>query len=475
MAQFNSQFNGTINPMDYTGSSEGGVGIPGPQGPAGAPGKDGKDGISPTVSVQNISGGHRLVFTDVNGTQSFNVMNGKDGEPGPKGNQGDPGPTGDKGPQGNPGLPGERGPEGAQGPKGIDGVSPTIKVEDIPGGHRVTITDVTGDHAFDVMDGVNSENEGTPIPGPQGPAGENAGFGEIVATVNETTGKPNVEVITSGDNTAKNIAFHFSGLKGTDGAPGLPGKDGDPGKDGESAGFGEISAEVDDTSGTPTVEVQTSGDNTAKNITFLFKGIKGADGEPGPKGPAGSDGMPAGFGNITATVDDDVGEPSVEVETSGPDNAKNVTFNFKNLKGENVYSSSEIKIGTWIDGKPLYRRAYKFTTPQLVINVTQWHPIASISNVDEVVSISSVFKPNNAGTYPGNLDIYFDHGVSKFICTLRPTDDAYINQHSNKPCIAIILYTKTTDKATIGLQSDSIAFTETPDIITKASNAKAIE
>lgn len=36
---------------------------------------------------------------------------------------------------------------------GADGFSPTVTVEEIPGGHRVTITDADGPHVFDVMDG----------------------------------------------------------------------------------------------------------------------------------------------------------------------------------------------------------------------------------------------------------------------------------------------------------------------------------
>lgn len=39
------------------------------------------------------------------------------------------------------------------GPPGDDGISPTVTVTDITGGHRVTITDADGDHTFDVMDG----------------------------------------------------------------------------------------------------------------------------------------------------------------------------------------------------------------------------------------------------------------------------------------------------------------------------------
>ena len=37
---------------------------------------------------------------------------------------------------------------------GEDGYSPTVNVEEIPGGHRVIITDAEGDHVFDVMDGT---------------------------------------------------------------------------------------------------------------------------------------------------------------------------------------------------------------------------------------------------------------------------------------------------------------------------------
>ncbi len=36
---------------------------------------------------------------------------------------------------------------------GADGYSPTVTVEDIQGGHRITITDKNGTHTVDVMDG----------------------------------------------------------------------------------------------------------------------------------------------------------------------------------------------------------------------------------------------------------------------------------------------------------------------------------
>ena len=45
------------------------------------------------------------------------------------------------------------GADGADGAPGAAGVSPTVAVTDITGGHRVTITDAGGTHSFDVLDG----------------------------------------------------------------------------------------------------------------------------------------------------------------------------------------------------------------------------------------------------------------------------------------------------------------------------------
>ena len=98
-----------------------------------APGEPGKDGVSPTVAVEVIEGGHRIRITDVNGTKSFDVMDGKDGtsEPG-------------------------------AGEPGKDGVSPTVEITQIEGGNRVTITDANGVQSFDVMDGQNGEDAESP-------------------------------------------------------------------------------------------------------------------------------------------------------------------------------------------------------------------------------------------------------------------------------------------------------------------------
>ena len=55
------------------------TGVPGRQGDPGIPGQDGQDGVSPTITVTDITGGHRITITDAEGAHSFDVMDGQDG------------------------------------------------------------------------------------------------------------------------------------------------------------------------------------------------------------------------------------------------------------------------------------------------------------------------------------------------------------------------------------------------------------
>lgn len=47
-----------------------------------------------------------------------------------------------------------KGEKGERGERGQDGISPTVTITPITGGHRITITDADGEHSADVMDGT---------------------------------------------------------------------------------------------------------------------------------------------------------------------------------------------------------------------------------------------------------------------------------------------------------------------------------
>lgn len=110
--------------------------------------------------------------------------------------------------------------------------------------------------------------------------------------------------------------------------PGLPGEQGPQGVPGTAAGFGEATATVDDTSGTPSVDVQTSGPDTAKVFTFTFSGLKGTKGDTGEKGDTGDTGPtgPQGVSVVTAQINEQghliitlsEGEPIDAGDATGP-------------------------------------------------------------------------------------------------------------------------------------------------------------
>ncbi|MBP3647012.1 MAG: CotH kinase family protein [Clostridia bacterium] len=132
----------------------------------------GTDGFSPTIEVVPITGGHRLIITDVYGEKTVDVMDGKAGEAGAAGAAGR-GIVSVVRTSGN-GSAGSTDTytitytdnttskitvyNGKDGADGTNGVSPIIAVETISGGHRVTITDVNGFQSFDVMDGEDGQD-----------------------------------------------------------------------------------------------------------------------------------------------------------------------------------------------------------------------------------------------------------------------------------------------------------------------------
>lgn len=220
---------------------DGAPGKDGADGKDGAQGKDGSpgvDGISPTLSISDIPGGHRVTITDASGEKSFDVLNGdaesdKLWKPTVSADgmiswtktteENVPTPQNIKGAQGSPGTP------GADGKPGADGVSPSVAVTQITGGHHVSVTDADGTKGFDVLDGAKGADGAPGIPGSPGAAGTPGADG--------TTFTPSVDV--NGD-----LSWTNDGGKPNPATVNIKGPKGDKGDKGEKGDGADITIDA---------------------------------------------------------------------------------------------------------------------------------------------------------------------------------------------------------------------------------------
>ena len=100
------------------------------------------------------------------------------------------------------------------------------------------------------------------------------------------------------------------------------------------------------------VEVTVDGPNGGTVYAFPFVS------KTGDKGEKGDTGAPAGFAKPSISVDDKVGTPMATVDVSGPNTAKEFTFNFKNLRGATFTPQIEGGVLKWnCDNKALAKPA----------------------------------------------------------------------------------------------------------------------
>ena len=126
----------------------------------------------------------------------------------------------------------------------------------------------------------------------------------------------------------------------------------------------------------------------------------GEEENPDPVDIMGPPGTAAGFGTVTATADNTSSEtPSVDVQSSGPDTARNFTFAFSGLKGK-PGDTPDIEIGTVTTLEPGQDATADITgtTPNLALSL-------GIPKGQPGTSVSRIQRTSGTGA-PGTTDTY---------------------------------------------------------------------
>lgn len=277
-------------------------------------------------------------------------------------------------------------------------------------------------------------------------AGEGGGGGagvtpNIQATAETLPAGSEATVTRTGSDA--NPVFNFGIPEGEPGKPGDPGQPGKNGEDGVTPDIQVGTVTTLEPGQNATVTRKSSSPDSAP--VFDFGIPKGADGAPGAKGAPGKDATINGENAVTLAAGNNV------TITTGEDGTVTISASGGGSSGGDVYSTEEQVIGTWINGKPLYRQIVVADIPS---GAGQFSIGEEILNVDVVAEIRGSMLLNNdywsefpyvSGARDAFAVLQFNASVQKLSYW------ASTSIFTNATLYAEIKYTKTTDQATVEL------------------------
>ena len=117
------------------------------------------------------------------------------------------------------------------------------------------------------------------------------------------------------------------------------------------------------------------------------------------------------------------------------------------------YSTNETVAGTWVDGKPIYRRVFKVPAGTVISNSSYSNlPNAIIKNCDLLIS-ATFMATDGLGDMCDTCNYSFHYSLNPDgqLRALSVRNNISDTTYTNTECRGYVLveYTKTTDKATI--------------------------
>jgi hypothetical protein len=114
------------------------------------------------------------------------------------------------------------------------------------------------------------------------------------------------------------------------------------------------------------------------------------------------------------------------------------------LDNGEVYSTAEIKIGTWVDGKPLYRKVFILNNITASTSNSDFVDLSGM-NIGDVVHLYGIYDATNVGKFPIPLTDSDQNYCVLFVNYSNKIRGRFVNGAPSINARIILEYTKTTD------------------------------